>query len=63
MKRVYEVHFQHKHFVNDEHKPWVIARTAAEASKKGRTYLKAVKLPVTQMELIGVKAVGTIEVE
>lgn len=63
MKRVYEVHFQHKVYNNDDQKPWVLARTATEAARKGKRYLREVKLPHTQMTLVGVRQLGTIEVE
>lgn len=63
MKRVYEVHFQHRLYNNDDHKPWVIARSAEEAQRKGKRYLRQVKLPHTQMTMVGVRQLGTIEVE
>lgn len=63
MKRVYEVTLTHKKFENDYHKPWILARSADEASRKAKRYIRENKLPHTQTEVSGVKLVGTIEVE
>lgn len=63
MKRVYQVTLQHKRFPTDTHKPWVIARSADEASKKVWKYANEHMLPVSQTEVIAVVQMGTVDVE
>lgn len=63
MKRVYEVTLVNKNFSNDVHRPWILARSAAEAQRKAKRYIKENRLPRTQTEVQGIEMKGTVEVE
>jgi hypothetical protein len=63
MKRVYEVKLQHKKYANDNYSPWILARSSSEAQRKSKVFVKEMRLPASQMEVVEVKLLGTIEVE